>query len=112
MLNNLFSIRYFIIFDIKRDRKSQGILKIDCANGVGAKKLEILKERLGDILTMEIYNDGGSGQLNYKCGADYVKVNQKGPDNMIIKANERYCSLDGDADRLVYYYKDESTLIR
>lgn len=30
-------------------------------------------------LQVELFNDGSSGRLNYQCGADYVKVQQKSP---------------------------------
>ena len=44
-----------------------------------------------------------------KCGADHVKVQQKPPLNLPIENKNvirKYCSLDGDADRIVYYYLD------
>ena len=49
------------------------------------------------------------GVLNYDCGADYVKVQQKLPPSMsgVLAAGQRGCSLDGDADRLIYYYMDQ-----
>jgi phosphomannomutase len=43
--------------------------------------------------------------LNKDCGADFVKTGQKAPVGLEMKDGERYCSLDGDADRLVYYYQ-------
>ena len=57
------------------------------------------------------------GMLNHDCGADFVKVNQKPPVGLELVAGERYCSLDGDADRIVYYYKGQgmklcSTIVR
>ena len=47
--------------------------------------------------------------MNKDCGADYVKTQQRLPPSLagVIKAGERACSLDGDADRLIYYYMDE-----
>jgi len=44
--------------------------------------------------------------LNKDCGADFVKTGQKGPVGLTLKDGERYASLDGDADRLVYYFKN------
>ncbi|KAL0277413.1 UNVERIFIED_CONTAM: hypothetical protein PYX00_004704 [Menopon gallinae] len=81
-------------------------ITLDGANGVGAIKVNQLKKGLEDVLQIHIYNDG-SGELNYKCGADYVKVNQRLPDGITIEPNVRCVSLDGDADRLIYYYVDE-----
>jgi phosphoacetylglucosamine mutase len=51
-----------------------------------------------DILKAEV--------LNHDCGADYVKTKQRGPPSLKLAPNERYCSLDGDADRLIYYFQD------
>lgn len=49
------------------------------------------------------------GKLNHDCGADYVKTTQKLPPSLenILAAGQRGCSLDGDADRLMYYYLDD-----
>jgi phosphoacetylglucosamine mutase len=50
-----------------------------------------------------------SAQTNkYQCGADFVKTKQRGPAGFTSTPNARWCSLDGDADRVVYYYADES----
>ncbi|KAG8219769.1 Phosphoacetylglucosamine mutase [Butyriboletus roseoflavus] len=48
-------------------------------------------------------------KLNKDCGADYVKVNQKLPPSLTseLGPGQRGCSLDGDADRLIYYYLDD-----
>lgn len=52
-------------------------------------------------------------ELNFvlKCGADFVKVQQKPPNNLPESNDEKirkYCSFDGDADRIVYYYIDKN----
>jgi phosphoacetylglucosamine mutase len=49
------------------------------------------------------------GALNNQCGADFVKTSQKLPPSLIskLKPGQRACSLDGDADRPIYYYLDE-----
>ena len=48
-----------------------------------------------------------------KCGADHVKVQQEVPVNLPADEDEssssstgirKFCSFDGDADRIVYYY--------
>lgn len=82
----------------------------DGANGVGAKKIKYLKEGLEGSLIVDMFNDEiiGSGKLNYLCGADFVKSNQKFPTGLPQEPNARCCSVDGDADRLVYYYLDEN----
>ncbi|XP_008056292.1 phosphoacetylglucosamine mutase [Carlito syrichta] len=81
-------------------------LKVDCANGIGALKLREMKHYFSQGLSVQLFNDGTRGKLNHLCGADFVKGHQKPPHGMEMKANERCCSLDGDADRIVYYYHD------
>lgn len=44
--------------------------------------------------------------MNYKCGADYVKTQQQAPPGINLIPNRRYCSFDGDADRIIFYYSD------
>ena len=81
---------------------------MDCANGVGAIKLNELLYYIGDSLSVKIVNDetGKANLLNNNCGADHVKVTQSKPTSLVLASNERCCSLDGDADRIVYYYED------
>ena len=66
---------------------------------------------LGDSLPLLLHNTDLTtpGVLNYQCGADYVKTQQKVPPSLAahLKPGQRACSLDGDADRLMYYYLDE-----
>ena len=56
----------------------QNTLLLDGANGVGALKMKILQQHLGNSLDASIFNSG-NGQLNFQCGADFVKVGQKPP---------------------------------
>lgn len=83
-------------------------LYIDGANGVGAHKMREMID-YQKSLSIQIFNDGSSGILNYKCGADYVKVDQTFPEGTEILKNKRYASFDGDADRVVYFYCDEAS---
>ncbi|XP_046421904.1 phosphoacetylglucosamine mutase [Neodiprion fabricii] len=80
-------------------------LVLDGANGVGAIAVREFQKYLGDSIQIELYNDG-SGKLNYMCGADFVKVQQTQPMNVPQQQNVRCASIDGDADRVVYYYTD------
>ncbi|TYJ54716.1 hypothetical protein B9479_004656 [Cryptococcus floricola] len=89
-------------------------LYVDCANGVGAPALEQLKQSLGDLLPLHALNTDTTtpGALNSQCGADFVKTRQALPPSIqkagfLAKAGTRACSLDGDADRIIYYYVDE-----
>ncbi|GAO51668.1 Phosphoacetylglucosamine mutase [Saitoella complicata NRRL Y-17804] len=85
---------------------------VDCANGVGAPKLRNLRRIVGeDILDVRIINDDieTPSKLNSQCGADFVKTNQKLPPGSHIAPQDRCASLDGDADRVVYYYLDQDS---
>ncbi|XP_077018460.1 phosphoacetylglucosamine mutase isoform X2 [Tamandua tetradactyla] len=81
-------------------------LKVDCANGIGALKLREMEHYFSQELSIQLFNDGTKGKLNHLCGADFVKSHQTPPQGMEMKCNERCCSFDGDADRIVYYYYD------
>ncbi|XP_022917833.2 phosphoacetylglucosamine mutase [Onthophagus taurus] len=82
----------------------------DGANGVGAKKIKPFIERLGQTLKIEMYNDEGigTGKLNHLCGADFVKSQLSFPNGVPPEQNVRCASVDGDADRVVYYFIDEN----
>ncbi|XP_034556024.1 phosphoacetylglucosamine mutase [Notolabrus celidotus] len=81
-------------------------LSVDGANGIGALKVREMESHLKKELHLSLFNDGSEGKLNYQCGADFVKVQQKPPKGMKMNLGERSCSFDGDADRIVYYYTD------
>jgi phosphoacetylglucosamine mutase len=55
-----------------------------------------------------------AGALNHACGADFVKTQQQLPPSLVekLKPGQRACSLDGDADRLMYYYMNERNQFR
>lgn len=81
----------------------------DGANGVGARKmLQFLKRMdLKNFINVEVFNSG-EGRLNHECGADFVKIAQQAPLGMPdVEANTRCVSVDGDADRIVYFFVDE-----
>ncbi|KAI8929778.1 hypothetical protein BC831DRAFT_442054 [Entophlyctis helioformis] len=96
----------------KRITKGKGrlsALHVDAANGVGAPCLRTLIEAIGhEHLEVKVANDDieTRGKLNHNCGADYVKLYQKAPEGSTLVPGERWCSLDGDADRIVFYYAD------
>ncbi|KAI5962262.1 PCM1 [Candida pseudojiufengensis] len=87
-------------------------ITIDAANGVGAPKVEeLLKNYLANEINFDVVNDKfqDPNLLNFECGADFVKTNQKLPKNIEGPiANKLYASFDGDADRLICYYQDSS----
>lgn len=97
-------------------------LIVDCANGVGAKSLHAIAPRIQKYLPLQLAcTSTEPGTLNSNCGADYVKTNQRPPPAVTAELARaaaaagtaeggppaepirRACSIDGDADRVVYY---------
>jgi phosphoacetylglucosamine mutase len=78
---------------------------------VGALAIHKFTKYLGGSITLIAHNAEIStpGALNNSCGADFVKTSQKLPPSLAshLKPGQRACSLDGDADRLIYYYLDD-----
>ncbi|XP_004511763.1 phosphoacetylglucosamine mutase [Cicer arietinum] len=87
-----------------------GKLVVDGANGVGGAKLKILHKLLND-LDIEVRNSSeDEGVLNDGVGADFVQKEKVVPRGFGSKdAGIRCASLDGDADRLVYFYVPPET---
>lgn len=97
-----------------KGRKINGSLTVDCANGVGGPKLtEFLKYLPKDKVPFDVkvVNDDvlRPEVLNLDSGADFVKTKQRAPPSPKPELGARYCSLDGDADRLIYYWTDAET---
>ncbi|XP_068667447.1 phosphoacetylglucosamine mutase isoform X2 [Aristolochia californica] len=88
---------------IKTDATDSKVI-VDGANGVGGKKLAELEKRVKGLV-IEVRNSGkGEGILNEGVGADYVQKEKLIPDGFgKSDAGTRCASLDGDADRLVYF---------
>lgn len=84
-----------------------GKIYLDAANGVGGIAAKRFQEQLENNIIIRIFNNG-TGRLNQNCGADYVKIKQCPPVNNPAKALQRCVSIDGDADRVVYYYTDDN----
>ncbi|PJF17967.1 Phosphoacetylglucosamine mutase [Paramicrosporidium saccamoebae] len=77
---------------------------VDCANGVGALKVQKLKKKMAKTGYELIVVNGGEAELNHNCGADYVKTGNCPPHgDYKPDAVTHFASLDGDADRLVYF---------
>ncbi|EFN76368.1 phosphoacetylglucosamine mutase [Harpegnathos saltator] len=91
----------------KNNKNYMNEIRLDAANGVGAIVAREFQKYLEGSLNIVTFNDGNE-QLNYKCGADYVKVQQAMPLNLPYETNVKYVSVDGDADRVVYFYMDEN----
>ncbi|KAJ4728761.1 Phosphoacetylglucosamine mutase [Melia azedarach] len=79
-------------------------LIVDGANGVGGEKLEVIKKNLNGLV-IEVLNSGKEGGvLNEGVGADFVQKEKVVPHGFGSNhAGIRCASLDGDADRLVYF---------
>ncbi|XP_047338593.1 phosphoacetylglucosamine mutase [Impatiens glandulifera] len=90
--------------------KTNDKLIIDGANGVGGDKLESLVKMINGF-DVEIRNTGKEGGvLNEEVGADYVQKEKVTPQGFdMADVGTRCASLDGDADRLVYFYIEPKT---
>ncbi|KAL4880047.1 hypothetical protein BJY04DRAFT_192293 [Aspergillus karnatakaensis] len=103
---------------VMRGVKVNGSLTVDCANGVGGPKLRELLKFLPSPnengVDIKIINDDviNPDALNFDCGADYVKTKQRAPPSSKASVLERCASLDGDADRIIYYFQDEGNVFR
>ncbi|KAI3885687.1 hypothetical protein MKX03_032063 [Papaver bracteatum] len=80
-------------------------LIVDGANGVGGAKLEVVKKTLSGLEIL-VRNSGkeGEGVLNHGVGADFVQKEKIVPSGFgQADVGKRCASLDGDADRFVYF---------
>ncbi|KAI4166696.1 MAG: hypothetical protein LQ343_007833 [Gyalolechia ehrenbergii] len=99
-------------------RQFVGSVTVDCANGVGGPKLRELIKYLPSSsdggLDIKVTNDDvvKSERLNHQCGADFVKTNQRAPPSSHAGPLMRCASLDGDADRIVYYFCESDGTFR
>ena len=88
------------------------VLTVDCACGVGYPALEALLPLLPPN-TIRPTNAPETGPLNEKCGSEYVQKDLRPPtfyDAAFTPSN--YCaSLDGDADRIVFFQNDPYVLL-
>jgi len=100
-LSNAFK-KFLSLTGEKKVYKSK--LLFDGANGVGAPAMAEFNKLLSGVLEVQMVNQG-EGELNSGCGADYVKVNQSGPAGQKLIPGLRCVSVDGDADRVIYYFE-------
>lgn len=80
---------------------------VDCANGVGSIIMKQFKQKLKNIVDIDLINYDNFNKVNDKCGADYIYKNG-------LKIDEDYdliASLDGDADRLILLQKNSDQCI-
>ena len=84
---------------------------LDCANGIGARIMEAIANPCIHLANMDWKVPA---KLNSHCSSDYVCTNKILPDLEGINAQDRLCaSLDGDADRIVFYsyHKDHIQIL-
>uniref|UniRef100_A0A7E4VBG2 Phosphoacetylglucosamine mutase n=1 Tax=Panagrellus redivivus TaxID=6233 RepID=A0A7E4VBG2_PANRE len=84
---------------------------VDCANGVGALLMPKYISELNSPRNVSVLNAnvGDDATLNNRCGADYVKSNHLYPQGCAdFPPMTRIASLDGDADRMLYFTKKEN----
>ncbi|KAL8702343.1 MAG: hypothetical protein Q9224_000045 [Gallowayella concinna] len=99
-------------------RQFSGSVTVDCANGVGGPKLRELMKHLPSAseggLEINVVNDDvlKPERLNHQCGADFVKTNQRAPPSSHAAPMTRCASLDGDADRIIFYFNDADGTFR
>lgn len=106
-------------------------MAVDCAHGVGSLWIGKYFSPLTRPFVKIVFNNtrtgteslnknvsalaGLTGQSNagLQCGADFVKIQQQTPtDFENVPPFCRCASLDGDADRLLYFYRDEQLTFR
>ena len=75
-------------------------LLVDCAGGVGGIVAGDLK--------LNAINLPFNNNLNEGCGSDFVLTNNCPPKGYKLKEGEFGCSLDGDADRLIFWYQNKT----
>ncbi|ODV98376.1 hypothetical protein PACTADRAFT_38172 [Pachysolen tannophilus NRRL Y-2460] len=98
-----------------KENSTKICVTIDAANGIGADKIVKLRSYLSEYVQLELVNDKFMEPqlLNVACGADFVKTNQKLPNGInSFNLNTLFCSFDGDADRIVFYYVDSDKVFK
>lgn len=91
----------------------RGTLVVDCADGVGGFKFERLRGEVAQHLQLDGRNVAGEGDLNHQCGAEFVQKQLQLPRGLDLEeeTERRMCSVDGDADRLVYFTDRRGELV-
>ncbi|CRG96351.1 phosphoacetylglucosamine mutase, putative [Plasmodium gallinaceum] len=83
---------------------------VDCSNGVASLKIDNFKN-IFNILNKKIikinYINDEDSILNFNCGSEYVYSKKKVPINSPLEEiNCKFCTFDGDADRILYFFLD------
>jgi len=92
------------------------LLNVDCANGVGTISMKKFQPLLSNILSFNLINTNidNTELLNNECGAEHVQKTKTLPINFSSDPNlfSRCASIDGDADRIVYFFINNSNEMR
>eukprot|EP01083_Nonionella_stella_P036981 100869_1 len=81
---------------------------VDCACGVGDPGIRRLTSLIRDTLKIELFNKVGEASVNDGCGAEHVQKLRAFPRATPPPSDgdpTRFASFDGDADRLVYFFR-------
>jgi phosphoacetylglucosamine mutase len=95
---------------------------VDCAGGIGSLPVLKLRSLLrSDVVDLQVINGGLrsdadghssaiSARLNDGCGSDFVQRTRSRPANMPVDlpTDAVCCSVDGDADRILFFMPTES----
>lgn len=90
-------------------------LVVDAANGIGARAMARLAAQLHateHLRGWPIAVCNTDGVLNAGCGADFVKTGQCAPAGVASNTHSHFATLDGDADRLLYFFFDAGGAFR
>ena len=100
-----------VIEGLEEEARGREPLYVDCANGAGQLVIPGLKQACGDLLKIEGFNMSREN-LNNLAGANYLYTQRAIPTGFTAETavGKRLCSLDGDADRLLYWRIDPTTM--
>ena len=83
---------------------------VDCANGIGAIRVEEMQKRLRDHMDIVVINRRHAvpSKLNHECGAEFVQRNRLEPMELVQSMPGKVACLDGDGSRLLYLKRNNS----
>eukprot|EP00478_Filoreta_tenera_P000175 GABV01000175.1.p1 GENE.GABV01000175.1~~GABV01000175.1.p1 ORF type:complete len:493 (-),score=114.96 GABV01000175.1:23-1501(-) len=81
-------------------------LTVDCSFGVGALAADAFRvnDNVASWLHLKLINRPGEGSVNDQSGAEFVQKQRQFPKNTSSTDQDRFAAIDGDADRLVYFF--------
>lgn len=102
-----------ILCGAEAKQAERGPLYLDCAHGIGGPQARLLQKAFSEagLLSIDVRNAGDTpdeaSRLNDGVGAEHCQKERKPPSEGFTPAadfvGKRCASLDGDADRLVYW---------